>query len=175
MRTGTAVPVPIALSCGASGVNTGHKSFVIIKSWKRDPQADGSKDLDDAAKKAKAEVGGIEGDKGKGNGKKQPKKSQKPKELEKCTVSINALDSEGSLSNKSSGIKCAVPTYSGKMVGEVILKGDCTKFLCGLESSPLPSTEVYTSSPLPPPISSHTTKLHVPLCHANKPHPNFCH
>ena len=114
---------------------------LIIKSWKRDPQADGSKDLDDAAKKANADIGGIEGDKGKGNGKKPPKKSQKPKELEKCTVSINALDSEGLLSDKSSGVKCAVPTYSDKMVGEVILKGDCTKFLCGLESSPGPPTQ----------------------------------
>ena len=45
------------------------------------------------------------------------------------------------MSNKSSGIKCAVPTYSDKMVGEVILKGDCTKFLCGLESSPGPPTQ----------------------------------
>ena len=97
--------------------------------------------MDDAAKKANADIGGIEGDKGKGNGKKPPKKSQKPKELEKCTVSINALDSEGLLSDKSSGVKCAVPTYSDKMVGEVILKGDCTKFLCGLESSPGPPTQ----------------------------------
>ena len=114
---------------------------LIIKSWKRDPQVDGSKDLDDAAKKANAEVGGLEDGKAKGNGKKQPKKPQKPKELEKCTVNINALDSEGSLRDKSSGIKCAVPTYSDKMVGEVILKGDCTKFLCGLESSPGPPTQ----------------------------------
>ena len=32
MRTGTAVPVPIALSCGASGVNAGYKPFVIVAS-----------------------------------------------------------------------------------------------------------------------------------------------
>ena len=53
---------------------------LIIKSWKRDPQVDGSKDLDDAAKKANAEIGGIEDGKDKGDGRKQPKKPKKPKD-----------------------------------------------------------------------------------------------
>ena len=109
------------------------KHHLVIKCWKRDPQADSEKkgraDLDDTSKDTDAE-GKV---KGKGKGKK-PKKQTLP--MEKCSVSVNALDSEGLLSNRSSGTACKVDAYKDKMVGEVVLAGEGTRFLCGLETSP---------------------------------------
>ena len=55
--------------------------------------------------------------------------------MEQCSVPINALDSDGNLSDRSKGQKCKVPGFKDKMVGEVVLTGEGTAFLCGLESS----------------------------------------
>ena len=57
-------------------------------------------------------------------------------------VPINALDSNGNLSDRSKGQKCEVPGFKDKMVGEVVLAGEGTAFLCGLESSKKAPTQV---------------------------------
>ena len=119
------------------------KHHLIINSWKRDPQADSEKkgrsDLDRTSQETGAEVGGLEendvDDQSGGGKKKKTKTKKEPLPMEQCSVPINALDSDGNLSDRSKGQKCKVPGFKDKMVGEVVLTGEGTAFLCGLESS----------------------------------------
>ena len=63
------------------------------------------------------------------------KKTKPKKELERCSVSINAIDSVGNLIDQDNGTKCECPGFTDKYVGEVVLDGPVTQFHCGLPSS----------------------------------------
>eukprot|EP01043_Picozoa_sp_COSAG02_P079423 COSAG02_NODE_18367_length_943_cov_1.258294_1_plen_183_part_00 len=68
--------------------------------------------MDSTSNHTGADVGAVDGT-------TKPKKS-KAKPVEKCSVSISAIDSDGILLNRKSGEKCTATNYKDKMVVNVL-------------------------------------------------------
>jgi len=102
---------------------------------KKKAEQQGSKALDDTSRGAGKTIGSTETD-GGGEGKQNKKPA---KALTKPSVPLALLDGAGKLIDQSKGKKCKSPGFTDCCVGEIVLSGQATRYLCGIDDENSPA------------------------------------